>query len=108
MLVLAIAITFSSVLFAGTNPIEKAELASISEPIGELLKSPSFQLKKNVAAMVTIFINQNNEIVMISVDTNNKSVENYIKNLLNYKKLFKEAIGYRKSFKIPVTIVRSN
>jgi hypothetical protein len=108
MLVLAVAIAFSSVLFASTNPIVKAEPASITETIGELLKSPSFQLKQNVDAMVTIFINQNDEMVVMSVDTDNKSVENYIKSRLNYKKLSKEAIGYRKSFKIPVTIVPSN
>ena len=108
MLVLIVAITFSSVLSASTDPIEKAEPASITETVGELLKNPDFQLNKEVNVIVDVFINDNNEIVVLSVDTDNKSVEIYIKSRLNYKKLSKEAIVYSKSFKIPVKIIRSN
>lgn len=107
MLVLVVAITFSSVLSASTNPNEKAEPASISKTVGELLRNPGFQLNENVNAMVKIFINQNNEIVVLSVATDNKAVESFIKSRLNYKKLSKKAIGYSKSFKIPVKMVKS-
>jgi hypothetical protein len=107
MLVLVLAITFSSVLSASTDSNEKAEPIAITETVGELLKSPDFQLNKDVDAMVTIFINQDDEMVVLSVDTEIKSVENYIKSRLNYKKLSKEAIGYRKSFKISVKIMQS-
>ncbi len=72
------------------------------------MKNPSFQFNKEVKAIVAVFINQNDEMVVLSVDTDSKSLENYIKRRLNYKKLSKEAIGYRKSFKIPITITRSN
>jgi len=108
MLVLVVAITFSSVLTASTNPNEKAEPATINKTVGELLKNPDFQLNKEVNAMVAVFINQNDEMVVLSVDTDNKSVENYIKRRLNYQKLSKEAIGYNKSFRIPVKITKSN
>ncbi|WP_296312451.1 hypothetical protein [Winogradskyella sp. UBA3174] len=108
MLVLVVAITFSSELTASTNPIEKAEPASITETVGELLKNPDFQLDKEVNAMVAIFINQNDEIVVLSVDTDNKSVEKYIKSRLNYQKISKTASGDTKSFKIPVKMTKSN
>ena len=108
MLVLVVAIALSSVLSASTNPIEKAEPASITETVGELLKNPEFQLNKEVHAMVTVFINENDEMVVLSVNTDSKALENYIKGRLNYKKLSKEAIGSKKSFKIPVKIIKSN
>jgi len=112
MLVLVVAIAFSSVLTASTDPNEKAEPASITETVGDLLKNPDFQLSNEVNAMVEIFINQNNEIVVLSVATDNKTVETYIKSRLNYHKLSKAAIGQTKSFKvksfkIPVKINKS-
>jgi hypothetical protein len=107
MLVLVVAITFSSVLSASTNPIEKAEPATITEVVGELLKNPKFQLETEVHAIVDVFINQKDEIVVLSVDTDNKVVEKYIKSRLNYKKLTKETLGLKRSFKIPVRIVQS-
>ncbi len=108
MLVLVVAITFSSVLTASTDSNETADPASINETVGELLKNPDFQLNKEVNAIVAVFINQNDEMVVLSVDTDNKSVENYIKRRLNYQKLSKDAIGYSKSFKIPIKIIKSN
>ncbi len=107
MLVLVVAITFSSVLTASTNPNEKAGPATITETVKDLLKNPMFELNKEVNAMVEIFINQNDEIVVLSVATDNKTVESYIKSRLNYQKLTKEAIGSTKSFKIPVKIIKS-
>lgn len=107
MLVLVVAVTFSSVLSASTNPNENAEPESITESIGDLLKDPSFQLDEDVNAMVKIFINQDNEIVVLSVKTDNKILEAFIKNRLNYKKLSKEIVGYNKSFKIPIKMTKS-
>lgn len=108
MLVLVVAITFSSVLSASTNPIEKAETTTVTETVGDLLKNPDFQLEKDVKAIVDIFINENDEMVVLSVVTDNKSVEKYIKARLNYKKLTKDVIGNLKSFTIPVKMIKSN
>lgn len=108
MLVIVVAIAFSSVLSASTNPIVKDEPISISKTVGELLKNPDFQLNQDVNAVVDIFINDDKEIVVLSVDTDNKKVEKYIKNRLNYKKVSNETLGYKKSFKVPVKMVKSN
>ncbi|WP_299123995.1 hypothetical protein [uncultured Winogradskyella sp.] len=108
MLVLVVAITFSSVLSASTNPIKNDEPTSISKTVGELLKNPDFQLNQEVDAVVDIFINDDNEIVVLSVETDNTRVEKYIKSRLNYKKVSNETLGYKKSFKVPVKMVKSN
>ena len=108
VLVLVVTIAFSSVLAASTNPIKKGEPTTVSETVGELLKNPDFQLNKEVDAVVSIFINENDEMVVLSVETDSKLVEKYIKTRLNYKKLAKEVFGYDKSYKIPVKMVKSN
>lgn len=108
MLGLVAAIAFSSVLSASTNPIEKAEPVTVTEAVGDLLKNPDFQLNKDVNAIVDIVINENNEMVVLAVTTENKAVEKFIKSRLNYKKLSKEAIGFNRAFKIPIRLVESN
>lgn len=107
-LVLVATIATSSLLSASTNPTETATTVSINETVKSLLKNPEFQLNEEVNVMVTVFINDNDEMVVVDIDTDTKVVEYYIKGRLNYKKLTKEAIGYRKSFKIPVRITQSN
>lgn len=107
-LVLVVAIAFSSVVSANTNPVKNLEPASISKSVGELLKNPDFQLSQDVNAVVDIFINNDNEIVVLSVATDNAKVEKYIKSRLNYKKVTDASLGYKKSFKVPVKMVKSN
>ena len=107
MLVLVVAITFSGAISASTNPIEKAEPISVTETVGKLLKNPYFQLKEDVTATVSIVLNESNEMVVLSVDTDNSTVADYIKSRLNYKKLSEEAVGYNKSFKVPVKMLKS-
>jgi len=108
MLVLVVAITFSGVISAHTNPIEKAEPKTVTETVGELLKNPDLQLTSEVDAIVELVLNENDEMVVLSVDTNNIAVEKYIKSRLNYKKLSKQAIGNNRSFKVPVKMVKNN
>ncbi|WP_299362531.1 hypothetical protein [Winogradskyella sp.] len=107
MLVLVAAIMFTGAISANTNPIKEAEPNSITETVGKLLKNPEFQLKKDTDALVQIAINQDNEMVVLSVDTENKAVESYIKSRLNYKKVSEDAVGFNKSFKIPVKMLKS-
>jgi len=75
MLVLVVTIAFSSVLSASTNLVEKAEPTSVTETVGDLLKNPDFQLNEDIGAMVEIVINQNDEMVVLSVDTKSETVE---------------------------------
>ena len=107
MLLLVVMVTFGSVLSASTNSIEKAEPVSISETVKKLLKNPNFQLDKDVNAMVEVFINKDNEMVVMSVETDNQIVESFIKNRLNYQKLSSKVIGDSKKFRIPVKIIQS-
>ena len=108
MFLLAVAITFSTVLSASTNPTKKAEPKTVSETVGELLKNPDLQLKSEVDAIVKVVLNDNNEMVVLNVDTDNEVVANFIKYRLNYKQLSKDVTGLNRSFRIPVKIIQTD
>ncbi|MEM9678856.1 MAG: hypothetical protein AAF901_00920 [Bacteroidota bacterium] len=110
VLVLVVAVAFSSVLSASTKPekAKKAESTNVTQTVGELLKNPSFELKHDAKAMVILTINKDNEFVVLSVDSEDETVENFIKSRLNYKKVAEDvSTGRTKTFKIPVRITAS-
>jgi hypothetical protein len=102
-LLLAVLITASSVLSA-SNEDKKADSVVITEEIGKLLKDPSFLVDKDIVADVTLILNKNNEIVVLSVDSNELYVENFIKSRLNYKELPATFISKERTFKVPVRV----
>ena len=109
VLVLVVAVAFSSVLSASTNPkAEKAEPAIVTQTVGELLKNHNFDLRNDVKATVILTINKDNEFVVLCVDSENQDVESFIKSRLNYKKVGKDfSISRSKTFKVPVRITAS-
>ena len=60
ILLLVVAVAFSSVLSASNNPKSEKSIA-ISEEIGKLLKNPNFIIEKDVLATVKVLFNDNNE-----------------------------------------------
>ena len=102
-------IAFSSVLSASTNP-ENAKKATSAEPnvitqeVGKLLQSPSFEIEKDIVASVTLTVNKNNEIVVLSVDTEDEVLEGFIKGRLNYNVLPSNTITKEKTFIVPVRL----
>ncbi|NNE31712.1 MAG: hypothetical protein HKN40_05030 [Winogradskyella sp.] len=108
MLVLVVTITFSSVLSASTDPIENAEPKVIHATVVKLLEKPDFQLSEDIYAKVKVAINKEGELVVLSVDTKNEVVANFIKRRLNYKKVLKSKLKVNKSYIIPVKVIKSN
>jgi|GEM_PF-783529 len=102
-LLLAVAITASGVLSA-SNEDKKADSVVITEEIGKLLKDPSFLVDEDIVANVTLTLNKNNEMVVLSVDSNELYVENFIKSRLNYKELPATFSATEKTFKVPVRV----
>ena len=103
------AIAFSSVLSASTNPVEvnpakTAESAVITQEVGKLLQNPTFLVDQDIYADVTLTINKNNELVVLSVDSEDKMVEGYIKGRLNYHALPKAVKSGERTFIVPVKI----
>lgn len=76
----------------------------IQKEIAKLLDHPSLILEEGQSAQVHFLINQNGEIVVIDVDTQNDLVEAYIKNRLNYQKLAVSKDWFNRKFSIPVNV----
>lgn len=102
-LLLAIAITFSGAIYATTSAV-KEEPTSLQEKITKLLKNPNFIVEEDSYANVTFMFNKNRELVVLSVDSDNQEVVNYIKYRLNYKKLNVDVQNLNKTFVLPVKI----
>ncbi len=109
MLVLVATIAFSSTVSASTNLSEKVDEPNlISETVSKLLERPYFQLNEDINTKVEIAINKDKEIVVLSVDTKDKKVENYIKSRLNYKKIPNDVIvDGVEHYTIPIKMLKS-
>ena len=67
-----------------TNIDKKVEKpTSIGDQIATLLQEPDFKVNEDVEATVTFIVNNDNELVVIDVDTQDAVVETFIKNRLN-------------------------
>ena len=103
MLLLVVMITFSSVLSASTAP-KNAPKSTIHSDIAKRLEKPTFILEKDVLTNVTIVINKNNEIVVLSVDTENEEIIDYIKSRLNYTKVSESTYNKNIKYIVPIRL----
>lgn len=102
-ILLVAALVVSSMVSASSLPEERNEAnKAVTEVIGELLQNPNFTLEKELVAEVTLTLNKNNELVVLSVESENTMMENYIKSRLNYKAL--NVKPAQKIFKVPVRL----
>jgi len=105
ILLLTVAFTFSSVLSASTEPTKVEPTTTISSEIGELLKNPSFLVDKDLAAEVKVTVNDHNELVVLSVNSDHPELDAYIKSRLNYSKISTKSSS-KKTFIVPVVITQ--
>lgn len=59
----------------------------ITQEISKFLANPNFDFGAEETAKVSFMINKDNEVVVLSVDSENEKVISYIKARLNYQKL---------------------
>ena len=102
-LLLVTAIAFSTVLYANDKP-SKDTSNTISQEIGQLLKNPNFTVEKDVLANVKVLFNENNEIVVVSVDCEEKGICSFIKSRLNYKELSDDVNNKNRYYIVPVRV----
>jgi len=108
LFVLFLGFTFStSVLLAHNDtPVETAKKQLRTEII-KLLGNNEFALTTLVAqAEIFILLNANNELVVISVKSQNQLLAKYIKRKLNYKKVAGKALEKLKIYSMPIKIIQ--
>lgn len=104
MLLLVVAFTFSTALFASTDRPTVKETKTLTEEIHDLLKHPNFTAVEDLQANVTLMLNKNGELVVLAIDSQSKAAKSFIKRRLNYKKLDVEVESLNKTFVVPVSI----
>ena len=103
MLLLIVAITFSSAITAGTAK-ENAETNAITTDLTNRLKNPKFILENETSVKVTLIVNKNNEFVVLSVDSDNDQIVEYIKVRLNYSKASAQLYETNKTYVLPLRL----
>ena len=101
-ILLVLAITLSSVLSASTNNDEKLKSQSVEKEVVNLLKKPNIDLKEEVLVFVKFTLNDDHEMVVLSVDSDNREIDGFIKKKLNYVKLKSKSNTDKKTFVIPI------
>ena len=102
-LLLVAAVTFSGIVYANEDPSKDTSNA-ISQEIGQLLKNPSFTVEEDTFATVKVMFNDNNEIVVLNVDSKDEALDAYIKTRLNYKSLTNDVNNKNRYYIVPVRI----
>jgi len=95
--------TFNS--FAAVDPVVTTK--ETTSEIAKLLENPGFFVEDFINAYVTFIINKNNEVVVLSVDCEIRSVCKFIKSRLNYNKL-DTSLEKGKTYEVPIRIVKES
>lgn len=106
-LVVAFLFGFSSLVSASNDrPDDKKDiLTTITKDVQKLLKGTELSLQATEKATVKIMINSKNEIVVLSVDTDNELVDAFVKGRLNYKKVSTKITS--EIFTFPIKVLAS-
>ncbi|WP_158973712.1 hypothetical protein [Cellulophaga sp. L1A9] len=77
---------------------------NLSTQIATLLSNSSLIVEDDLTANVLFTLNEDREIVVLSVTTNSKAVEQFVKAKLNYQKVSLEDYREGRTYTVPVRI----
>ena len=100
-LILAILITFSSQVSANTDR-PSSELDLVSQQVEKLLKGSEVTIYKDIVVMIKFKLDENDKIIILSNDSNDYHISEYIKSKLNDKKLSIKKTNSYKYYSVPV------
>ena len=104
LFVLAIGLIVSgSVLATNPNPISLKGLSKPSKEIKKLLDKPEFLIQEDMEANVLFTLNPENEIIVLSVETEYEEINKYVTNRLSFQELDSE-LEQGKQYIVPVKI----
>ncbi|MAW95574.1 MULTISPECIES: hypothetical protein [unclassified Leeuwenhoekiella] len=110
-MVLAVAIICGTALNANTTEptsktTSKAVKVEMKKELAAHLAMPDFEVNNDTTVMVSFTVNDDNEMVVISVDSKDASIKRFIQGRLNYKKFeTKPIVG--QTYHVPVTLEAS-
>jgi hypothetical protein len=106
-LLLLLAITVSTSMFANNSRPAEEVKSEIRTEIIKLLGDVNFKIDQNVTASVEFMINNKGEVIVLTVDTDNIDVESFVKYKLNYKSVTNKYIVKGKVYKMPLKLIKA-
>ena len=114
-IIAVVAISISSVFSVAANtntntePDSKDSKTILRTEIVSLLGNHSYDLSdKTLEAQVSVMLNNKNELVVVSVNSDSETVTSYVKLKLNYKKVTVKGIEKGIVYRIPLKMVQSS
>lgn len=104
LLILVLALSIGSVISAIAQPDAKENENPVTTELQKMLEEPNFDVEGVYFANVVFTLNKDNEMVVLSVDSDNETVKAFVKQRLNYKKLESQLDKDIKEYKLPVRI----
>ena len=102
-ILVAVVLLFGTSISMAAVEIGK-EKKTPSQEITKLLKDPSFLVENDVDTYVTFVVNEDNEMVILMVETEDSTIDSYIKRRLNYEKL-ESVLVEGKEYRVPVKLI---
>ncbi|MDC8003403.1 hypothetical protein POV27_05035 [Aureisphaera galaxeae] len=103
-IMLAMVLLVATTLSASNGLVDKKKPTTVTEEIGYLLENPSFEIKKEINTTAVVMFNEDGELVVLSVDTDNQRIERFVKSRLNYQKLSNK-LDEGKKYKVPIRLI---
>ncbi|MEQ6124097.1 hypothetical protein AAON49_07860 [Pseudotenacibaculum sp. MALMAid0570] len=108
----AIALCFAT-LTAFANETEPLATKSKNELRSEIVsilgtQVPSYLVdNSDIKANVSLIVNNQNQLIIVSVDTKSNTVDKYLKSKLNYQKVNVKGLKKGEIYRVPLTIKQS-
>ncbi len=104
-LIVVTLINFSA--FANADRPVSAIKTELRTEIIKLLGKADFAYNKDISTTIEFTINNKGEIIVLTVASENNTVDAYVKSKLNYKVITNQTNIVGKTYKMPLTFVRS-
>jgi hypothetical protein len=102
IIAISLATTFSTAATEKeSSKITKKLRTELVSMLGDKIK---MDIKKDTTAEISFMINNKNEVIVLSVDSENKEFSSFAKSKLNYKKINVKGIQKGEIYKLPVKI----
>lgn len=106
LILVVLALLTSGSIFA--NEFNSTEPSNdLSTQIGILLDENSFIVEDDLTANVQFTLNDQMEIVVLTVETDNEMLESFVKSRLNYEKVESKEYKVGKTYSVPIRITAS-
>jgi hypothetical protein len=100
--IIALVLLVGTTLTAANPIVDKVNKDEASQEIAQLLDNPDFEFENGTVATVILMVNSDGELVIISVSTEDRQIESYIKSRLDHQKL-ENTLDAGKTYELPIT-----